>query len=51
MTGATYAGFLNSQTKPFMDKQTEIFGYFNKYYSGYPPSDIQGFLNTSEIKE
>jgi uncharacterized protein YecE (DUF72 family) len=26
--------------KPFIDKQIEVFGYFGKYYSGYPPSDI-----------
>ncbi len=26
--------------KPFLDKQTTLFGYFGKYYSGYPPSDI-----------
>lgn len=24
----------------FLDKGTEVFGYFGKYYSGYPPSDI-----------
>jgi uncharacterized protein YecE (DUF72 family) len=26
--------------KPFVTKQIEVFGYFGKYYSGYPPSDI-----------
>lgn len=26
--------------KPFMERQTPVFGYFAKYYSGYPPSDI-----------
>ena len=26
--------------KPFVSKQIEVFGYFGKYYSGYPPSDI-----------
>jgi len=26
--------------KLFLDKGTEVFGYFGKYYSGYPPSDI-----------
>jgi uncharacterized protein YecE (DUF72 family) len=25
---------------PFVKKQIEVFGYFGKYYSGYPPSDI-----------
>lgn len=34
--------------KFFLDKGTVVFGYFGKYYSGYPPSDItylQGLLN------
>jgi uncharacterized protein YecE (DUF72 family) len=26
--------------KPYVSKQIEAFGYFGKYYSGYPPSDI-----------
>jgi uncharacterized protein YecE (DUF72 family) len=26
--------------KPYLAGQTEVFGYFSKYYSGYPPSDI-----------
>ena len=26
--------------EPFVKKQIEVFGYFGKYYSGYPPSDI-----------
>jgi uncharacterized protein YecE (DUF72 family) len=26
--------------KPFLEQKTPIFGYFGKYYSGYPPSDI-----------
>jgi uncharacterized protein YecE (DUF72 family) len=26
--------------KPFLNKQVPVFGYFGKYYSGYPPSDI-----------
>jgi uncharacterized protein YecE (DUF72 family) len=26
--------------KPFLSGQTEVFGYFGKYYSGYPPSDV-----------
>jgi uncharacterized protein YecE (DUF72 family) len=28
------------QIKPFIDRPTMVFGYFGKYYSGYPPSDI-----------
>jgi uncharacterized protein YecE (DUF72 family) len=31
--------------KPFIENQTEVFGYFSKYYSGYPPSDINDLLN------
>jgi uncharacterized protein YecE (DUF72 family) len=27
--------------KPNLNKNIEIFGYFGKYYSGYPPSDIE----------
>lgn len=26
--------------KPLVTRQIEVFGYFGKYYSGYPPSDI-----------
>jgi len=26
--------------KPYLDKGMEVYGYFGKYYSGYPPSDI-----------
>ena len=36
------------QIKPFLEQKTPIFGYFGKYYSGYPPSDIayvQGLTN------
>jgi len=31
--------------KPFLEKQTEVFGYFSKYYSGYPPSDVKQLIN------
>jgi uncharacterized protein YecE (DUF72 family) len=37
--------------KPFVSKQIEVFGYFGKYYSGYPPSDIanlQIYLNSNQ---
>ena len=33
--------------KPFVEKQTEVFGYFSKYYSGNPPSDVEEFLTAS----
>ena len=26
--------------KPYLQQGTEVFGYFSKYYSGYPPNDI-----------
>jgi uncharacterized protein YecE (DUF72 family) len=28
----------------FLENQTEVFGYFSKYYSGHPPSDVREFL-------
>lgn len=31
--------------KIFLKKQTEVFGYFSKYYSGYPPSDVNNLFN------
>jgi uncharacterized protein YecE (DUF72 family) len=30
--------------KPFLEEETEIFGYFSKYYSGYSPSDAAELL-------
>ena len=33
----------------FSDK-TEIFGYFSKYYSGFPPTDVKQLLNYLFIK-
>ena len=29
---------------------TAVFGYFSKYYSGYPPSDVKDFLENLGIK-
>ncbi len=26
--------------KPYLSGKTEVFGYFGKYFSGYPPSDV-----------
>jgi|SRR5208283_553205 len=31
--------------KPYLIRQIEVFGYFGKYYSGYPPSDINLLSN------
>ncbi len=33
------------QVKSFLDRQLEVFGYFSKYYSGYPPNDAEQLLN------
>ena len=30
--------------KHFLGSQTDVFGYFSKYYSGYPPADIRELL-------
>ena len=29
-----------SKIESLVNKKVEVFGYFAKYYSGYPPSDI-----------
>jgi len=31
--------------EPFLNSRMEVFGYFGKYFSGYPPSDIHFLLN------
>lgn len=28
----------------FRDQNLDVFGYFSKYYSGYPPADVEQFL-------
>jgi uncharacterized protein YecE (DUF72 family) len=30
--------------KPFLEGETEVFGYFSKYYSGFSPSDAKDLL-------
>jgi uncharacterized protein YecE (DUF72 family) len=32
------------QLENFMDREMEVFGYFSKYYSGYPPNDVEQLL-------
>ena len=32
------------EVKYFLDQHLEVFGYFSKYYSGYPPSDAEQLL-------
>lgn len=46
-----------TNTKSWADKlrrllieQTVVFGYFSKYYSGYPPSDVKDFSESIELK-
>jgi len=34
-----------NKIKPYLSKQIDVFGYFGKYYSGYPPSDINLLFN------
>jgi len=37
--------------KPLIARGTEVFGYFSKYYSGYPPGDSKEFLEgVNDIK-
>jgi uncharacterized protein YecE (DUF72 family) len=31
----------------FLENQTEVFGYFSKYYSGHPPTDVRDFLKVA----
>jgi uncharacterized protein YecE (DUF72 family) len=30
--------------RTMLDRGTEVFGYFSKYYSGYPPADVEKLL-------
>jgi len=41
-----------AKIEPLVNKRVEVFGYFGKYYSGYPPSDIvnlQKYLNNKKL--
>jgi uncharacterized protein YecE (DUF72 family) len=33
------------KVKGFLDDSIEVFGYFSKYYSGYPPGDVKMLLD------
>jgi uncharacterized protein YecE (DUF72 family) len=35
---------------PLLSKGTEFFGYFSKFYSGFPPSDVNEFLRQIKIR-
>ncbi len=34
----------SKRIKPFINENTEVYGYFGKYYSGFPPFDINALL-------
>jgi len=34
----------SEKIKPWLKKNMEVYGYFGKYYSGYPPSDVKSLL-------
>ena len=34
--------------QPFLKRGTEVFGYFSKYYSGFPPLDVKTLLSQVE---
>ena len=34
-----------TRINPFLSRQMQVFGYFGKYYSGYPPSDVTSLSN------
>jgi uncharacterized protein YecE (DUF72 family) len=38
-------GNVAAGVKSFLDQRIEVFGYFSKYYSGYPPSDAEQLLD------
>ena len=40
-----------SKLKPYLKEQMDVFGYFSKYYSGFPTADIEHFMNSLHIKE
>jgi uncharacterized protein YecE (DUF72 family) len=35
-----------AKLKPSLDQGKPVFGYFSKYYSGYPPSDVTELLQS-----
>jgi uncharacterized protein YecE (DUF72 family) len=36
--------------KPYIENRMGVFGYFSKYYSGFPTADIAHFMNSLHIK-
>jgi uncharacterized protein YecE (DUF72 family) len=39
-----------NRLRPLLNKGTKFFGYFSKYYSGFPPSDVNEFLKQIKIR-
>ena len=39
------------KTKVFLDNDIEVFGYFSKTYSGYPPGDVRMLLEQIIVKD
>ena len=37
--------------KGFLDNHLEVFGYFSKTYSGYPPGDVRMLLEQIIVKD
>ncbi len=35
--------------RPLLNRQPTVFGYFSKYYSGYPPSDIDSLTSMLRV--
>jgi uncharacterized protein YecE (DUF72 family) len=33
------------KVKGLLERPLEVFGYFSKYYSGYPPADVEQLLS------
>jgi uncharacterized protein YecE (DUF72 family) len=48
MNRAAYIKLWAERIQPFLDNQTEVFGYFSKYYSGYPPADGRELLKLAK---
>jgi uncharacterized protein YecE (DUF72 family) len=44
-------GLWADRIRPLLDSQKEVFGYFSKYYSGYPPSDARELLRLAKAAE
>jgi len=37
--------------RPYLDRRTTVYGYFSKYYSGFPPSDVNELLKLLKAVE